>query len=114
MASDTNPVAQLNQRPLGPKTSPRQLVRRTDAVDFLDPGKQFQVPDVEFNPRPDGSQDRHPRTRRPVYLETQLHQVLDDLLYQRLISAFLHSNNHKNQLLLCALSDEQEAVNGEQ
>ncbi len=25
-----------------------------------------------------------------------LHQVLDDLLYQRLVSAFLHGDDHKN------------------
>jgi hypothetical protein len=30
--------------------------------------------------------------------------VLDDLLYQRLIGAFLHGNNHKSPL---AVSDEQ-------
>jgi hypothetical protein len=31
-----------------------------------------------------------------MHLETEFNQVLDDLLYQRLVGAFLHGNNHKN------------------
>ena len=64
-------------------------------MDFLDSRKQFDIPDIELDPRAHGSEDRHSRTRRPVHFESQLDQVLDHLLYQRLFGAFLHGNNHK-------------------
>jgi hypothetical protein len=65
-------------------------------MDFLHAGKQFEIANVEINPRADGAQDSHARARRPVHLEPQFHEVLDDLLYQRLLGAFLHGNNHRN------------------
>jgi hypothetical protein len=76
-------------------------------MDFLYAGKQLEVANIKINPRADGAQHSHARARRPVHLEPQLHQVLDDLLYQRLVGAFLHGNNHKNPL---AMSGEQRAV----
>jgi hypothetical protein len=68
-------------------------------MDFLHSRQQFEIADVEVNPGPDGTQNGHSRAGRPVDFESEFYQVLDDLLYERLVGAFLHGNNHKKQLL---------------
>jgi len=93
--ADPNSVAQLDNGPLRPKTSPCEFVGRADPVHFLHARQQFEIADIEIDPRPDRPQNRHPRTSRPVHFKTQLHQVLDYLLYKRLIGTFLHRHNHK-------------------
>ena len=68
-------------------------------MDFLYARQQFEIANIEINSRSDRSQHSHARTGRPVHLEPEFNQVLDDLLYQRLVSALLHGDDHKNQLL---------------
>src|ERR1700722_5001918 len=105
-----DPVGQLDDRSLWSKTPPRQFVRRTDAMNFLHPRQQLEIANIKINPRPDRSQHGHPRPRRAVHFKSDLHQVLDHLLNQLLVRAFLHRHNHKNLsiefgLKLLALKD---------
>src|SRR5436309_4440716 len=49
VSANADALLQFDDRPLRTKTSPRQLVRRTDAMDFLDTGQQLENPDIEIN-----------------------------------------------------------------
>src|SRR5207302_9908554 len=105
IAAHAEAIAQLDHGSLGPKTSPGQLVWRTDAVNFLDSRQQFKNANVEIDPRPDRAQHSHLRPGRAADLDSHLDEMLDHLLNERLIRAFLHRNNHRKSLL--AFSCEQ-------
>ena len=70
-------------------------------MNFLHPRQQLEIANIKINPRPDRSQHGHPRPGRAVHFKSDLHQVLDHLLNQLLVRAFLHRHNHKN--LSCSL-----------
>jgi DNA-binding response OmpR family regulator len=64
-------------------------------MDFLHPRQQFQVADIEIDPRSHRAQHGLPRPGRPVHLKPHLHQVLNHLLNLPLIRNILHRHNHK-------------------
>src|SRR5579863_2882388 len=88
-------IRQSYYRSFRTKTFSRELIRRTDAMDFLHSRQQLQNADVEINPRSHRAQHGLPRSSRPVHFEPHLHQVLDHLLNLHFIRNVLHRHNHK-------------------
>src|SRR5256885_2020203 len=75
-------------------SSPRKLIGRTDAVDFLDSGENLEIARIEIDARAHGGQNGLPLTGGAMNREPHPNEVFHHVLDLLLGSRILHGNNH--------------------
>ena len=83
-------VADLNLRAGGFEMPAGELVRRDDAVAFLDARHDFELDRIDVADRAHAAEHGVHHPGRAMDDEAHGYQTIDDLLYMRFFSAFLH------------------------
>jgi hypothetical protein len=95
LAADFNPIRKFYDRAFGTKIAPGQMVRRSNAVNFLHSRHHFDFASVEIVGNSDAAEYGLARSGGAVDFKAEVDQLIDHLLDLIFTGRILHCYDHE-------------------